>query len=149
MSFDGIGVLDLYAGSGALGLEARSRGAGKVVLVDHAAAAARVMKGNAAAVGLPGVEVVRSSAEAFLRTDPERFDLVLLDPPYDVASGEVEDVLRMLARGWLADDAVVVVERGTDGSDLSWPEGFGQRWNRRFGGTHLIRAVWYGHDQDR
>lgn len=147
IDLDGARVLDLYAGSGALGLEALSRGAAEVVLVDNAAAPQRAMSANVTAVGLPGARVEGCSAQEFLRRAPQQYDLVLMDPPYDVDDAAVERVLQALTRGWLAPGAVVVVERGDPGDALAWPEGFSQPWHRAFGGTHLLRAVWYGHDQ--
>lgn len=147
LDLDGARVLDLFAGSGALGLEALSRGASRLVLVDSAARAGRVMAANVAAVGLPGAEVRVQSAAAFLRAPAEAFDLVLLDPPYDLATGAVEALLADLTAGWLAEGALVVVERGRGGEDLQWPAGFADAWQRRIGDTVLLRAVWYGHDQ--
>lgn len=147
VDFDDLRVLDLFAGSGALGLEALSRGATEVVLVDKAAGAERVMRSNVDAVGLPGASIERCSTGDYLGGDARPFDLVLLDPPYDLDDGAVEAVLQALTAGWLAPGAVVVVERGSQSRGLRWPTGFGQQWERRFGGTHVVRAVWYGHDQ--
>lgn len=144
----GARVLDLYAGSGALGLEAASRGAARVTLVDDAAAAVRVMGENVRAVGLPGVHVVRSRVADFLNGAGQPYDLVLLDPPYALPTSEVESALVRLAHGWLAPAAVVVVERGRGGQELRWPAGFEPEWERRFGDTHIARAVWYGHDHE-
>ncbi|HQR78743.1 MAG TPA: 16S rRNA (guanine(966)-N(2))-methyltransferase RsmD [Actinomycetota bacterium] len=142
-------VLDLFAGSGALGLEALSRGASRAVLVDRGTEPARVMADNARTVGLPGAQVVRSQVEKFLCGAPQGFDIVFLDPPYEAPAGEVQSVLARLAEGWLNPGAVVVVERGVRGADLVWPPGFAERWDRRFGDTRISRAVWYGHQQDR
>lgn len=142
-------VLDLFAGSGALGLEALSRGAARVVLVDRGAEPARVMAQNIRGVGLPGAQAVRSSVEQFLRGDPQGFDLVLMDPPYESTTAQVESVLAGLTRGWLNPAAVVVVERSSKGGEVRWPPGFGHNWDRRFGDTRISRAVWYGHQQDR
>ncbi len=145
MDLSGVSVLDLFAGSGALGLEALSRGARSVTLVDSSPAAVQVLRRNADTVGLPGVRVVRTTATGHLRGQPQQFDLVLLDPPYDVAADEVEQILTQLCTGWLAEGAMVVVERGARDESPRWPEGFGTAWNRRFGDTELHRAVWYGH----
>lgn len=143
-SVRGARVLDLYAGTGALGLEAASRGANEVVLVDSAPQAARIMAENVRAVGRPAVTVRRSAVAVFLAGPPRRFDLVFLDPPYDLARADLEDDLARLTGGWLAQDAVVVVERGRRDPVVTWPPGFGQPWERRFGDTHVLRAVWYG-----
>jgi 16S rRNA (guanine966-N2)-methyltransferase len=69
---------------------------------------------------------------------------VFLDPPYDVPAEQVEEILRMLAGGWLADGAVVVVERGDD--VIRWPGGYSDHWARGFGDTHVLRAFWYRPD---
>lgn len=143
----GANVLDLFAGTGALGLEALSRGARRAVLVDQSAAAVRVMEANIAAVGLPGATAHKRAAAAFLAGAHEQFDLVFLDPPYDLSSGAVSGLLAALADGWLGDRAVVVVERGRDVAGVTWPQGMEPDWQRRFGDTHLLRAVWYGREQ--
>jgi 16S rRNA (guanine966-N2)-methyltransferase len=144
VDLDGTRVLDLFAGSGALGLEALSRGAEQVVLVDRAQAAARVMAENATAVGLSGVTCERADVRTFLRGAATAQDVVFLDPPYDVPAEQVEEILRMLAGGWLADGAVVVVERGDD--VIRWPGGYSDHWARGFGDTHVLRAFWYRPD---
>jgi len=143
----GAQVLDLFAGSGALGLEALSRGAQRATLVDSAPVAAATMTANIAAVGLPGAEVRKMTCATFLRGPVHAYDLVFLDPPYDLATTQVGALVSSLTLGWLAPEALVVVERGPRGTDLTWPAGFGKTWQRRFGDTHLLRAVWYGHDQ--
>jgi 16S rRNA (guanine966-N2)-methyltransferase len=144
VDLDGAHVLDLFAGSGALGLEARSRGAAQVVLVDHAPAAARVMDQNITAVGLSGVTCERADVRAFLRGPATPQDVVFIDPPYDLPAEQVEEILRMLAGGWLADWAAVVVERGDDA--IRWPQGYTDHWARGFGDTHVLRAFWYRPD---
>lgn len=143
MDLTGVRVLDLYAGSGALGLEAASRGAAVVTLVDHSAAAAKVLAQNVTAVGLPGVTAVKDAVADYLARPPAAHDLVLLDPPYAMPDEQVQAVLSALSDGWLAPDAVVVVERGRD-SQVQWPAGYGEHWRRRFGDTHVERAIWYG-----
>ena len=106
----GARVLDLYAGSGALGLEAASRGAAAVVLVEQARPAAAVIRRNAASLAdvLPGVRVRAEPVERALAAAPQpqdRFDLVLLDPPYDVTEDQLAAVLRALVEGaWLQPD---------------------------------------------
>lgn len=141
-------VLDLYAGSGALGLEALSRGAAHVVLVDDARSAVAAMRGNARAVGLAGAEIRRADAMQYLRRADGEFDLVLADPPYDLPDAEVVGLLAMLAGGWLARGAVVVLERGARGPEVPWPQGYGDTWRREFGDTRVQRAVWYGRGED-
>src|SRR5579875_3496691 len=119
-------VLDLYAGSGALGLEAASRGAATVTLVENNQAALRALRRNVAATALPGVQVIAAGVATWLGSaDPgEPYDIALLDPPYAVA---VDPVLHTLAdRSWLTADAVVVVERASRDAAIRWPAGVRQ-----------------------
>lgn len=142
MDFDGIRVLDLYAGSGALGLEALSRGAASVLLVDSDRRAAEVIARNIASVGLPGATVRRAAVGAVLAAGPDRpADLVLADPPYDVTPAHLDDVLADLCRhGWVGPGSVVVVERPASGPELRWPAGW-QAWPvRRYGDTRIEAA---------
>jgi 16S rRNA (guanine966-N2)-methyltransferase len=140
---DGERVLDLYAGSGAVGLEALSRGAGHVLLVEADARAARTVRENARALGLPGAEVRAGKAEQTVRTAPpaDPYDLVFLDPPYAVPDDGLREILLTLRTGgWLAPEALVTVERGTRGGEFLWPDGFDALRSRRYGeGT-----FWYG-----
>ncbi|MFE0490625.1 MULTISPECIES: 16S rRNA (guanine(966)-N(2))-methyltransferase RsmD [Streptomyces] len=140
---DGERVLDLYAGSGAVGLEALSRGAGHVLLVEADARAARTVRENARALGLPGAEVRAGKAEQTVRTapPPDPYDLVFLDPPYAVRDDALREILLTLRTGgWLAPEALVTVERGTRGGEFRWPDGFDALRSRRYGeGT-----FWYG-----
>ncbi|NUU06784.1 RsmD family RNA methyltransferase, partial [Leifsonia sp. C5G2] len=117
----GARVLDLYAGSGALGLEAASRGASSVVLVEKSPAAAQVCRRNAAAVTAaaraaklppPAIEVRAATTQSYLAGAAGPFDLVFLDPPYDVGDAELLAVLTALVP-LLSDDAEVCVERST------------------------------------
>lgn len=139
----GARVLDLYAGSGALGLEAASRGAAAVTLVEAAAPAAEVCRRNAAALGLGArVTVVADRAERFLARPPAApWRLVLLDPPYDVAEPALTAVLGGLAGdGTLEEGAVVVVERSTRSPEPGWPAGLARFDERRYGETTLWLA---------
>jgi 16S rRNA (guanine966-N2)-methyltransferase len=135
LDLDGARVLDLYAGSGALGLEALSRGAAEVVLVESGPRVLPVLRANVAAVGLPGARVVAGSVPAVVAGPaPARFDLVLADPPYATAVEEVLGVLRTLVAGsWLADDAVVVVERSSREEPWEWPTPLAGLRDRRYG----------------
>ena len=150
LDLDGARVLDLYAGSGALGLEALSRGAASATLVEAHPAAVRVCEANAATVGLPGAHVVHSPVEPFLahppstsRTEP-RYDLALLDPPYEL---DVAPVLAALVP-WLAEDAVVAVERPRRGPELAWPGGLLGVRERKYGEAMLWYAVLAGGSSD-
>jgi 16S rRNA (guanine966-N2)-methyltransferase len=135
----GATVLDLYAGSGALGLEALSRGAETVVFVESSPGVLPVLKENLAAVGLPGGRVVAGSVPTVvLGAPPARFDLVLADPPYAAPVEEVQDVLRTLVNGgWLAPDAVVVVERPSREKEWEWPTPLIGLRDRRYGEAQL------------
>ncbi len=145
----GLRVLDLYAGSGAVGLEALSRGAAQAWLVESDPRAASVIRANAAEVGLAGAQVLAEKVERFAAAprEPGRlgpdvaFDVVFLDPPYAVADADVRAVLAALAAGGvLAPDAVVVVERGSRSGAFDWPSGFVGLRSRRYGEATL----WYG-----
>lgn len=131
----GAAVLDLYAGSGALGLEALSRGAANVVFVENSPAVLPVLKENLAAVGLPGGRVVPGSVPTVVGgAPPATFDLVLADPPYATPSEEVQRVLSSLIdRGWLAPDAVLVVERSSRDEPFDWPTPLAGGRDRRYG----------------
>ncbi|MCX4996148.1 16S rRNA (guanine(966)-N(2))-methyltransferase RsmD [Streptomyces longwoodensis] len=140
---DGERVLDLYAGSGAVGLEALSRGAGHTLLVEADARAARTVRENVRALGLPGAEVRAGKAEQVIRAAPPAapYDLVFLDPPYAVTDDDLREILLTLrSEGWLTADALVTVERSTRGGEFRWPDGFAALRSRRYGeGT-----FWYG-----
>ncbi|NUR05700.1 MAG: 16S rRNA (guanine(966)-N(2))-methyltransferase RsmD [Nocardioidaceae bacterium] len=142
-SLAGLRFLDVYAGSGAVGLEARSRGAGVVTLVEHDRRTARLIRDNARVLGFDGVEVLHAPAARALRQPPRApYDVVFLDPPYAVPADEVAEVLAGLRdHDWLAPGALVVVERSGRGADLVWPEGFVGERTKSYGETTL----WYGH----
>ncbi|HET6355778.1 16S rRNA (guanine(966)-N(2))-methyltransferase RsmD [Streptomyces sp.] len=139
----GIRVADLYAGSGAVGLEALSRGASHALLVEADNRAARIVRENVRALGLPGAEVRTGKAEQIVTgLAPELpYDVVFLDPPYAVTDDDLREILLTLRRqGWLADDALATVERSTRGGEFVWPQGFEPLRARRYGeGT-----LWYG-----
>ncbi|PRX95640.1 16S rRNA (guanine(966)-N(2))-methyltransferase RsmD [Allonocardiopsis opalescens] len=139
---DGARVLDLYAGSGAIGLEALSRGAAHALLVESDRRAAEVIRRNIAELRLDGARLLADRVERVLARPPgEPFDLVVADPPYAVGAAEVDAVLRALRDGgWLAAGAVVVVERSAREPDLAWPEGYRPDRGRRYGEA----ALWYG-----
>lgn len=141
-SIVGLRFLDLYAGSGAVGLEAISRGAGLVTLVEHDRRTASLIRENASTLGFSTVEVIASTvARAIAHAPRAPYDVVFLDPPYAM---ELEDVVKALAtlrsNYWLAGDALVVVERSTRGRGLDWPDGFIEGRSKKYGETTL----WYG-----
>lgn len=138
-TLSGLAFLDLYAGSGAVGLEAASRGATFTVLVESESTALTSLRQNVAALAMPGVEVIADRVERFLANAPPRtFDVAFVDPPY---KHPVDEVLALLAgNGWLSPDATLVVERATKSEPLRWPEGWAEDRARRYGDSTL----WYG-----
>jgi len=162
-SLAGTRVLDLFAGSGAVGLEALSRGADHVLLVEQGARATRVIRENIEAIGLPGAVLAADRVERVLARGPApaggqdspapaggqdspapaggRYDVVFADPPYALADTAVSQVLSLLAdQGWLAPSALVIVERATRSGPVSWPDGFVPDRTRRYGEA----TFWYG-----
>ncbi|MFD5033488.1 16S rRNA (guanine(966)-N(2))-methyltransferase RsmD [Streptomyces sp. NPDC058220] len=142
-TLDGIRIADLYAGSGAVGLEALSRGAAHALLVEADARAARIVRENVRTLGLPGAEVRTGKAEQIVtgQAPDTPYDLVFLDPPYAVTDDDLREILLTLrSQGWLSGDAVATVERSTRGGEFGWPDGFEPLRSRRYGeGT-----LWYG-----
>lgn len=141
--FAGSSVLDLFAGSGALGLEAASRGADEAVLVESSADAVEVIRHNMGVVKHPGVRVHEMKVDTYLASAPRKhFDLVLADPPY--AFDEVEELLAAI-EPVLTDHAMVVIERHVESPDTVWPAGFeptGQKLKKRtFGIARMDMAV--------
>jgi 16S rRNA (guanine966-N2)-methyltransferase len=135
-------VLDLYAGSGALGLEALSRVATSAVFVESDSRAAAVIAKNIAALGAHGADVRRGPVAAVLAGGADRpVDLVFADPPYDMPAADIEAVLASLVDGgWADEGTVVLVERGASGPELAWPDGW-QPWpSRRYGDTRIELA---------
>ena len=142
LDFDDLRVMDLYAGSGALGLEALSRGAASVFFVESDRRAADVITRNIATVGLSGATVRRGPVASVLSAGTTRpVDLVLADPPYDLTTAQVDAVLAALTdHGWVGPGSIVVVERPASGPELTWPPGW-TRWPvRRYGDTRLEAA---------
>lgn len=138
---DGAAVLDVCAGSGALGLEALSRGAADVLFVESDRRAAGVLRRNVSDVGLGGRVVVAPAGTVFARPAERAFDVLLADPPYSVSDDEVAGWLASaLAGGWLAGGATVVVERARSKAAFPWPDGFEAGRDRRYGDTVLHTA---------
>jgi 16S rRNA (guanine966-N2)-methyltransferase len=132
-------VLDLFAGSGALGLEARSRGAIDVTLVDNSEKAIKACKNNIATLGFDGVVAVKMSADHFLRSGADNFDVILADPPYATSNSEIEELVA-LALARLAPLAVIGVERSTRTAAFSWPEGLQGLRERVYGEACIYYA---------
>ena len=154
-SLAGLRFLDLFAGSGAVGLEAVSRGAAHATLVEQHRRAAGIARGNARTLGLGHVDVVAMRAETFVRRSPQQsadeqgqvpagdgcYDVAFLDPPYTMPSEAVTALLAdLVEHRRLCRHAVVVVERSSRGPELRWPHGLRPDRTRRYGET----AVWYG-----
>jgi 16S rRNA (guanine966-N2)-methyltransferase len=143
VDLDGARFADLYAGSGAVGLEAASRGAVHVLLVEADARVARVARDNVASLGLAGAaKVVAAKVGPVLAARPDApYDVVFADPPYAVPDSEIDAMLTALSdNGWLAEEAVVVVERSTRSGPVTWVSGVTGERSRRYGETTL----WYG-----
>jgi 16S rRNA (guanine966-N2)-methyltransferase len=135
---------DLFAGSGAAGLEALSRGASHALLVEADGRAARTIRDNIAALRVgAAARLVTGKVSQVLGGTPEGgpYDVVFADPPYAVDELELAEMQRaLLAHGWLAPDAVLAVERSSRGAPLSWVDGITAERSRRYGETTL----WYG-----
>lgn len=129
----GQGFCDLFAGSGAVALEAASRGAEPVVAVDRDHAACRVMRTNAASTRLP-VRVVNQQVAAYLGSVPRRFDIVWFDPPYDLDDDVLDALVSDAADRALGDDGLLVVERSARGREPLFPAGF-ESWRAGYGET--------------
>jgi len=137
----GARVVDLYAGSGALGLEALSRGAATVILVDSNRQAVDAARRNVHDLGLSRVSVVLSSAERFLASPPKiAANLVFADPPYATGEDDVAAMLTALAAQWVEPGAVVIVERSSRTPEPRWPVGLLRTDVRRYGETALWQA---------
>ncbi len=141
-SVEGRRFLDLYAGSGAVGLEALSRGAEHATLVERHRRVAGLIRRNAEALGLAGWRVVSEPVRSFVRGEPDApYDVVFVDPPYATSGRELTTLLTDLVRGgWLTDDAYVVLERSRRDPAPEWPDGIEPLRDRRYGETLL----WYG-----
>jgi len=142
LELPGARMLDLYAGSGAVGFEALSRGCAHAMFVESDARAVAVLRRNAAALRLGGAaRIVAGPVPRVLARPPaDRYDLAFADPPYALADDALADVLAALAADWLAPDAVLVVERSTRSPEPSWPARVTPLRARRYGETTL----WYG-----
>ena len=140
-AIDGARVLDLYSGSGALGLEAASRGAAHVTLVDRVIQASRSNTARVLAQSPPDPPVIVCSGQpvrAFLDSARDRWDLVFLDPPYELGNDEVQ---RDLASLQLTGDAVVVLERSARTPHPEWPAGLLLERRKDYGETAVYWAT--------
>ncbi|MCM3887229.1 16S rRNA (guanine(966)-N(2))-methyltransferase RsmD [Frankia sp. R82] len=135
-------VADLYAGSGAVGLEALSRGASHALLVDRDPGAIRILRRNVETLGLCGAEICQAPVSRVVQNTPGKpYDVVFLDPPYALGDPELGEVLQRLRDGaWLAADGVCVVERSHRSAPVVWPDGLSAARERRYGEG----VLWYG-----
>jgi 16S rRNA (guanine966-N2)-methyltransferase len=140
-SLHGLRFLDLYAGSGAVGLEAWSRGAGVVTLVESDRRTAALIGHNARTIGFARAQVLTGAVAATLRKPPSApYDVAFLDPPYPLEDTAVEaDLAALAGQGWLVPGALVVVERSSRSPEPAWPDGFTDTREKRYGETTL----WY------
>lgn len=135
----GLSFLDLYAGSGAVGLEAASRGARPVRLVERDPKVSAVATRNAATLR-SAATVTRAGVSAFLGGPASAYDVVWLDPPYDLGGAELATVVKAVVEsGWLADDGLVMVERSSRTEPPIFPTSLAEVWSRRYGETE----VWF------
>lgn len=139
-SLRGLRFLDLYAGSGAVALEAASRGAAGVTAVESDRRTARLVAANAADLGFD-VDVRAQPVAAVLATGPGApYDVVFLDPPYPLAGEEVSRALDLLlAHAWVGPGGAVVVERSARSVEPRWPDGVELRRKKKYGET----VLWY------
>lgn len=143
LDFTDARVLDLYAGSGALGLEAASRGAAHVLCVESDKTTAALIGRNAASVGLPMVSVRADRVERALARGPDMgaYDLVVADPPYWFDEDAIADLLgALMEQEWLSAEAVVVLERSSRSPHPRWPAGLGAMRSKKYGETMLHDA---------
>jgi len=141
LDFDGARVLDLYSGSGALGLESLSRGADLATLVEADRNAARLLRRNIDGVGLPGARIEQARVESFLAGTPaEPYDLVFVDPPYALEHEKLQQLLEQLPR-WTEPESLIVMERQSRSPEPAWPSPLRPFRTRVYGGTTVYWGV--------
>lgn len=141
LDFDGARVLDLYSGSGALGLESLSRGADLATLVEADRNAARLLRRNIDGVGLPGARIEQARVESFLAGTPtEPYDLVFVDPPYALEHEKLQQLLDQLPR-WTEPESLIVMERQSRSPEPAWPPPLRPFRTRVYGGTTVYWGV--------
>jgi 16S rRNA (guanine966-N2)-methyltransferase len=140
-SLTGLRFLDLYAGSGAVGLEAVSRGAGVLTAVESDRRTARLVEDNARTLAFRQVEVLAQPVARALALHPRApYDVVFADPPYPLGNADLEQVLALaVTHGWVASGSVVVVERSARSVEPAWPAGLVPERSKEYGET----VLWY------
>ena len=142
-SLAGLRFLDLYAGSGAVGLEAWSRGAGVVTMVEHDRRTVSMISANARELGFTRADIVAAPVSSILARSPSApYDVAFLDPPYAQPEDEIAaDLAAMRDQEWLVPGAMVAIERGSRGAEPEWPDGFSDSREKKYGET----VLWYVH----
>lgn len=141
----GARVLDLYAGSGALGLEALSRGAVQVLFIESNRDAVRILRENVRAVGLGGTVRHATIEGALAQRCTEPADLVLVDPPYAVTDAQLRSDMQALATsGWIVPGGLVLLERAPPDGEGCWPERFRVLRVQRYSDTTVYWATFDG-----
>lgn len=141
--FSGVNFLDLFGGSGAIGLEALSRGATNVHIVERDPEAIRTIERNFELVKkcspVGKFQLYPMAAQLFITTVPtEKYHIVYIDPPYEITNVEVEDVIMKLHRGeFLHESAMIALERLARGSEFNWPDGFNAARERKYGAARI------------
>ena len=136
----GAQVLDLYAGSGSIGIEALSRGAAQAVFVERSRKALDALRHNLATVGFTNGRVVGQSVEAYVASARDAFDLVFCDPPWAMATDDVEQVMKAVDRITATGAEFIVQRRAPDREPLP-PPGWRHVTTRRYGDGKICRYV--------
>jgi 16S rRNA (guanine966-N2)-methyltransferase len=140
-ALSGLGFCDLYSGSGAVGLEAASRGAAHVLLVEHDRRTVQHIRRSAAELGLDVMVQVGDVPSLLRRSAPDGFDIVFADPPYDQASESVDAQLAaVIDNGWVSRPGLVILERSRRSAPPNWPVSVTETWSRPYGET----GVYFG-----
>ncbi|GAA0538867.1 16S rRNA (guanine(966)-N(2))-methyltransferase RsmD [Paractinoplanes ferrugineus] len=144
IDLEGARFVDLYAGSGAVGLEALSRGSSQALLIESDARAARTIRDNIVTLRVgSAARLVTGKVAQVLAAPPDGgpYDVIFADPPYEVRNDEIIELQQdLLANDWLAKDAVLAIERARRSGPMNWVEGITADRSRRYGETTL----WYG-----
>ncbi|MEE3850719.1 16S rRNA (guanine(966)-N(2))-methyltransferase RsmD [Gordonia sp. LSe1-13] len=144
---DDADILDLYAGTGALGIEALSRGAAHATFVDSRRRATSVISANIGACGLgSSATVVTRPVASFLSSGDGEVDIAFLDPPYDLPDDTMTADLAALAARWMAPGGLVIVERAVRAPQTQWPDALTVLVRKAYGDTRVEVAIHDGPD---